>query len=202
MADEFDQFDQASSEDDLAAMGESLNAVGRARQDAARREMETAKAELNIAAIAKGMSRALADNTRAMEELRAGNLKAARDASEAEKAVYRRIEAQTAKTLRLIDECARRAVENSQKSAAESVARIEAAKRAYVAAVAGTTAACALALIVVTLVALGLMQTALATGGSWLNSWGWLALPLAVFVCAVAGVLIARELARHGTQPR
>lgn len=200
--DEFDQFDQFDGEDGTeddrsAEVAKALFAFKRGTKFMTRRQDDMnakwAEDRKGVAEIANGMSRALAESTRAMEEMKASNAKVAEDVAAIARDARDVVEAETVKSLRLIDECVREAVEK------EVAKEIERATKASMAAVVAATAACAPAPTIALLAAIWLMRPMLDGGGSWPSFWGWLALTaLAVASACGAGYLVIREMRRGG----
>lgn len=182
------------SQDNLGAMADSLEASAKLKERAAREQMQTARDMASVAAIAKEMHGALVENTETMRDMSAAVEGAAARAEDASNAVFERVEERAVETLKDIDRAARLAMDNSQRGAEEAVSALEAARRATVAATVAVCAAACLACLIVLLVAVGAMWLQFEAGAAWISGYGWLALPLAMLLCAVLGATIARKV--------
>ena len=182
------------SQDNLGAMADSLEASAQLKERAAREQMRTARDMHSVAAIAKEMHGALMENTETMRDMSAAVEGAAARAEDASNAVFERVEERAVKTLKDIDAAAKLAMENSQRSAEEAVRALEGARKATVAATVAVCATACLACLIVLLVAVGAMWLQFEAGTAWISGYGWIALPLAMLLCAALGACIARKI--------
>lgn len=179
------------SQDNLAVMADSLSTSADLKEQAARDQLRVADDMHSIAAIAKEMHGALVENTDTMRDMSEAVIGAAERAEDASNVVYTAVEARAVATLRDVDRAARMAIENSQKSAEQTIGELEAARRSMiVSTIACCVVTCAACLIVL-LVAVGFMWTQLKAGAEWLGAWGWAALLLSMAICGAIGYFIA-----------
>lgn len=185
---------ESLNQENLAAMADGLNMSAELKQQAAQEQLKTAKDMATIAAIANGMHSALAENTETMRDMRESVVAAADRAEDASNLVFQRVEDRAVQTLKDVDKAARMAIENSQRSAQETVSELEAVKKAALFAIVATCAVVAVAGVFIVIVAIGALWTQFKAGAEWLSSWGWVALPLSMAACITFGAWVAKKL--------
>lgn len=187
------KFDSMRTEN-LGAMADGLEASAELKEKAARDMAQTAQDMHSVAAIAKEMHSALTENTDTMRDMSAAVEGAALRCENASEEVFARVEERAVKTLRDVDRAAKLAMENSQRSAEEAASALEGARKATVAATVAVCATACLACLIVLLVAVGAMWLQFEAGAAWISGYGWIALPLAMLLCAALGACVARKV--------
>lgn len=177
--------------DNLSAMAEGLDASASLKEEAARLQLETARDMHSVAAIAGEMHAALMENTEAMRAMTDGVTNAALRAEDASNLVFERVEERVVQTLRDVDRATKITMKNSEASASAAVEEIERARKSLLTTTLAVSLSCALALVIVFLIALGSMWTQFQTGAEWLVKYGWLAIPVLMVLCAAGGYKLA-----------
>lgn len=187
------KFDNLSAES-LGAMGDALSQSVSERRRAETEHRAATDAMETIAHVAVAMKASLDDNTEAMRDMEAGVTASAERAEHAAGDAYGRVQDEAAKTLRMVNEAAARALENSQRSVEDATRQLEAARRAAMIASVVTCVVVALAGVGVTLFAVGELWLQFRLGAVWADRYGWLALPLLAIASAAVGALACRKL--------